>query len=80
MIILLWVVLGAIAGSIASLVMKSSNGLFENILLGIIGGFIGGMVMSFFGQPGVTGFNFYSIVVAVIGAVVLIFVMRLVRN
>lgn len=80
MSVLLWVILGAIAGSIASVVMKSSHGLFENILLGIIGGFAGGMIMSLLGQPGVIGFNFYSIVVAVVGAVALIFVMRLVRN
>ena len=67
-----WIILGAVAGWIAGMIMKSSHGLIVDIILGIIGGFVGGLVMNFFGQSGVTGFNFYSLIVAVIGAVVLI--------
>ena len=75
--ILLWIVLGALAGWIADIIMKSSHGMIEDIVLGIVGAFVGGLVMNFFGQPGVTGFNIYSLIVAVIGAIVLIFLGRL---
>lgn len=74
--IVLWIVLGAFAGWIADMVMKSSHGTFEDIILGIIGAFIGGFIMNFLGQPGVTGFNLYSLLVAVLGAVVVIFLGR----
>ncbi|MDE2026498.1 MAG: GlsB/YeaQ/YmgE family stress response membrane protein, partial [Patescibacteria group bacterium] len=62
---------------IASLVTQSSTGLLMDIILGIVGAVIGGFIMTFFGQPGITGFDFYSLVVAVIGALVLIWVGRL---
>ena len=75
--ILLWIVLGALAGWIAGIIMKSSHSMLEDIILGIIGAFVGGFIMDFFGKPGVTGFNFYSLIVAVIGAIVLIFLGRL---
>lgn len=74
--IILWVIFGAIAGWIADIVMASDHGLIEDVILGVIGAFIGGFVMNYFGQPGVTGFNIYSIVVAVIGAVIVIFLGR----
>lgn len=74
--ILLWIIFGAIAGWIASMVMNSDGGPVRDIILGIIGGVVGGFVMSQFGQPGVTGFNVYSIVVAVIGACIIIFLGR----
>jgi len=75
--IILWIILGALAGWIADIIMKSSHGMLEDIVLGIVGAFVGGFVMNFFGQPGVTGFNIYSLIVAVIGAIVLIFLGRL---
>lgn len=78
--ILLWIVLGAVAGWIAGLIMKSTHGMLEDILLGIIGAVVGGWIMNFFGQSGVTGFNIYSLIVAVIGAVVLIFLGRLLHK
>lgn len=78
--ILLWIVLGAIAGWITDMIMASSHGLVEDVVLGIIGSFVGGYIMNFFGQPGVTGFNFYSLVVSVVGAVVLIFLGRLLHK
>jgi uncharacterized membrane protein YeaQ/YmgE (transglycosylase-associated protein family) len=80
MSILLWIVLGAAAGWIAGLIMKSTHGVLEDILLGIIGAVVGGWIMNFFGQSGVTGFNIYSLIVAVIGAVVLIFLGRLLHK
>ena len=78
--ILLWVVLGAIAGWIAEKFMKSSHGLVENIIYGIIGAFIGDFVFNMFGQPGVTGLDFYSVLVAVIGAMIVIYLGRLIRK
>lgn len=78
--IILWIVLGAIAGWIADLIMKSTHGLIEDVVLGVVGAFVGGFILNFFGQSGVTGFNLYSIVVAVVGAVALIFVGRLLHR
>jgi len=78
--ILLWIILGAVAGWIADVIMKSAHGMLEDIILGIIGAFVGGFIMNSFGQPGVTGFNIYSLIVAVIGAVVLIFLGRLIHK
>lgn len=70
------IVLGALAGWIASLVTRSSTGILMDIILGIVGAIAGGFVMSFFGQPGITGFNLYSLVVAIVGAVLLIWIGR----
>jgi uncharacterized membrane protein YeaQ/YmgE (transglycosylase-associated protein family) len=78
--ILLWIVLGAVAGWIAGMVMGSSRGVIGDIILGIIGAFIGGFIMRSLGESGVTGFNIYSLVVATIGAIVLIFLGRLLRK
>jgi uncharacterized membrane protein YeaQ/YmgE (transglycosylase-associated protein family) len=79
---LLWILLGAIAGWIASLIMKTnrSQGTLMDIVVGIIGAFLGGFLFETFGRSGVTGFNLYSLLVAVIGAVVLLFLVRLVRR
>ncbi|HVZ67803.1 MAG TPA: GlsB/YeaQ/YmgE family stress response membrane protein [Patescibacteria group bacterium] len=76
--IILWIIFGAIAGWIASLIMRTDNeqGFLMDVVLGIVGGVVGGFLMSIFGQPGVTGFDLYSLVVAVIGAVALIAVGR----
>ena len=79
---LLWLLLGAVAGWIASLIMKTnrSQGTLLDIVVGIVGAFRGGWLFQTFGQAGVTGFNFYSLLVAVVGAVVLLFLVRLVRR
>jgi uncharacterized membrane protein YeaQ/YmgE (transglycosylase-associated protein family) len=74
--ILLWIVLGAGAGWIASMLMKSNHGWIEDIVLGIVGAFVGGFVLNLFGQAGATGFDLYSLGVAVVGAVILIFLGR----
>jgi len=73
MSILAWVVLGLIAGFVASkLVNKSGEGVLMDIVLGIIGAVGGGWLFNQFGQPGVTGLNLWSVVVAVVGAVVIL--------
>ena len=80
--IILWIVFGAVAGWIASLMMRSnaSQGPLMDIVLGVIGAVVGGYIMNLFGQAGVTGFNLYSLIVAVIGAVAVIAAGRMIRN
>lgn len=78
--IILWIVFGALAGWVASMLMGSSGGLTWDIVIGIVGAVIGGFIMSLFGQSGVNGFNLYSFVVALIGACVLIAIVRAVRR
>ncbi len=76
--IILWIIFGALAGWLASMFMKtdSGQGLVMDIVMGIVGAMVGGFIMEFFGQSGITGFNFYSLVVAVIGACFVIYVGR----
>ncbi len=76
--IIIWIIFGALAGWIASIIMKtdSGQGTFADIFMGVIGAVVGGFIMNLFGKPGVTGFNLYSLVVAVIGAVMVIYVGR----
>ena len=68
-----WIVLGLIAGFIASkLVNKEGEGLLLDIVLGIIGAVVGGFLFNQLGAAGVTGFNIYSMFVAVVGAVIVL--------
>jgi uncharacterized membrane protein YeaQ/YmgE (transglycosylase-associated protein family) len=70
-----WIVLGLIAGFIASqIVNKTGQGMIMDIVLGVLGAIVGGWLFAFFGAQGVNGFNIYSMFVAVIGAVVLLLV------
>ena len=70
---LAWIILGLIAGFIGSkLVNRRGEGVVLDILLGIDGAFVGGWLFTSFGRAGVTGLNLYSMVVAVIGAVVVL--------
>lgn len=78
--LLMWIIFGALVGLTASAIMKSSNGLILDTLLGIVGAFLGGWIMSFFNKSGVTGFNLYSFLVALLGAVILIAIVRGIRN
>jgi uncharacterized membrane protein YeaQ/YmgE (transglycosylase-associated protein family) len=72
--IIAWLVLGLIAGFIASkIVNHTGSGIVMDIVLGVVGALVGGFLFSFFGAVGVTGFNIYSMLVAVIGAVVVLF-------
>jgi uncharacterized membrane protein YeaQ/YmgE (transglycosylase-associated protein family) len=71
MSILAWIVLGLLAGFIGSkIVNKSGEGFIVDILLGIVGAVVGGFVFNAFGASGVTGLNIYSLLVAVVGAVI----------
>jgi uncharacterized membrane protein YeaQ/YmgE (transglycosylase-associated protein family) len=72
---LAWIVLGLIAGFIGSkIVNKSGEGFFLDIILGIIGAVVGGWVFSLFGAQGVSGVNLYSLFVAVLGAILVLFI------
>lgn len=80
--ILLWIIFGAVVGWVASLIMgtDAQQGVIVNIIVGIIGAILGGWIMSFFGETGVTGFNLYSLLVAVLGAIVLIGLAKLIMR
>lgn len=79
--ILLWVILGALAGWLASLIMgRGGRTWLLNILIGILGAGIGGFIASVLGLGGVTGFNLYSLLVAVAGACLLLGVYNLLRR
>ena len=73
MSILAWIVLGSIAGFIASkLVSGQGEGFILDLVLGVVGAIVGGFLFNQFGAAGVTGFNLYSMFVALIGAVVVL--------
>ncbi len=70
-----WLVLGLIAGFIASkIVNRRGEGVLLDIVLGIAGAIVGGFLFTTFGAVGVTGFNLYSMLVAIVGAIVLLFI------
>lgn len=74
-----WIVLGLIAGFIASqIVNKSGEGLILDIVLGVVGAFVGGYLFTLFGAAPVTGLNLYSMLVAIVGAVVVLVVYHLI--
>ena len=81
--ILTWIIVGAIAGWIAGLLMRGGGyGLIGNIMIGIIGAFVGGWLSSsILNLPyAVTGFNLVSVLVAIAGAVVVLFVLSLFKR
>jgi len=81
MSILAWLLLGLIAGFIASkLVNRSGSGLLLDILLGIVGAFVGGWLFNQFGNSGVSGFNLYSLLVATVGAILVLAIYHLIFN
>ena len=77
-----WIVLGGLAGWIASMIMGTdkSMGLLANIFVGIIGALIGGFLVSLLGGEGVNGFNPWSLLVAVLGSIVLLWIVKAVRG
>jgi uncharacterized membrane protein YeaQ/YmgE (transglycosylase-associated protein family) len=78
---LAWIVLGLIAGFIASkIVNKTGSGLLMDILLGVVGAMVGGWLFSTFGGTGVTGLNLYSMLVAVVGAVLVLVIYHAIRG
>lgn len=80
--IILWVLFGALVGWVASLIMKtdSEQSATGNIIVGIVGAFLGGAIARLFGGSGVTGFNFVSLLVAIFGAVILLFFIRMLSS
>jgi uncharacterized membrane protein YeaQ/YmgE (transglycosylase-associated protein family) len=80
--LLLFIVLGGIAGWLASVIMKTNNrqGILLDIVVGIVGAFLGGLLFNLFGARGVTGFNVWSFVVALVGAVLLLAIVRAIRR
>lgn len=77
-----WIILGALSGWIASIIMNKNDkmGAIANIVTGIIGANIGGFVFNMIGGQDVTGLNLYSIIVSVVGACILLWIIGLVKK
>ena len=82
MSILAWIVVGLIAGALAKLIMPGDDpgGIIVTILIGIVGAFVGGFVVWLFGGTGLTGFSIWSVIVATLGAIILLAIYRLVAG
>lgn len=80
--ILAWIILGALSGWIASMITgkDSEMGAMANIIVGIIGAFLGGFLFGLIGGKGITGFNIWSLLVSVIGAVVLLGIINAIKK
>ena len=78
--ILIWIIFGALVGWVASMIMKGGGGLVWDIVVGIVGAVIGGFIMSLIGKSGVGGFNLYSFLVALLGACILVAILRAIRR
>lgn len=78
--ILAWIVLGGVAGWVASLIVDTdeSQGIVGNVIVGVVGAFVGGFLLNYIGEAGVTGFNFYSLLVATAGAVIFLWIYQLI--
>jgi uncharacterized membrane protein YeaQ/YmgE (transglycosylase-associated protein family) len=75
-----WIVLGAIAGWIGSMIVnRTGEGLFRDIILGIVGGLVGGWIFQAVGSTGITGFNAWSLLVAVIGSIIVLMLYHAIR-
>lgn len=79
--ILAWIIFGGLAGWIASMIAgtNAEQGLLGNIIVGIVGALVGGFIFELLGGEGVTGFNLWSMLVAVAGAALLLFIFKAVR-
>jgi len=77
-----WIIIGGLAGWIASKIMKTdqSMGIMANIIVGIIGAFVGGFVLGLLGGPGVENFSVYSLLVATLGSVILLAIVKAFRH
>ena len=80
--LVLWIILGAASGWIASMIMgrDAQMGALANIIVGILGAILGGFLFNLLGLPGDTGFNFWTLLVAIVGAIALLFLVGLVRR
>ena len=80
MSILGWIIIGIVAGWIAEQVTKTDMGVLMNLVVGVVGAFVGGFLFSLVGGSGLTGFNIWSLIVATVGAIVLLLVVNAVRK
>ena len=81
MSILAWIILGVVAGFIGSKIVNSTGeGLVLDLVLGVVGAIVGGFIANTFGHAGVNGLNLYSLVVAVVGAIVVLMAYRLIAR
>ena len=82
MSIIVWIIFGAIAGWVASLIVSSdgNHSLVGDVVIGILGALIGGFIMTRIGGSGISGFNITSLLVAIFGSVVLLLVARTLRH
>lgn len=80
--IILWVIMGGLVGWIASMIMKTNaqQGIIMNVVIGIVGALIGGLIMGLLGFGGVGGFNLYSFLVALGGAIIFILIIKAIRR
>ena len=78
--VIAWIVVGLVAGWLAHLIMGGRGGIFGNIAVGLVGAIVGGFLMRQFGAAGVTGLNLYSLLVAVVGAVVFLIIYHAIRR
>ncbi|HBN85944.1 MAG TPA: GlsB/YeaQ/YmgE family stress response membrane protein [Clostridiales bacterium] len=80
--IISWIIVGALAGWLASMMAgkNSEMGGLANVVIGILGAFIGGLVLRLFGVDGITGFNIWSIIVATLGAFLLLYIVRKIKG
>ncbi len=79
--LLIWILFGALVGWLTSIMMNTDaqQGPLTNILLGIAGALVGGFIMRFLGYDGVSGFNLYSVLVAILGSVILVVLYKAVK-
>lgn len=77
-----WIIIGGLAGWIASKFMGTDKeqGALMNIIVGVVGAFVGGFVVNLMGGQGITGFNLWSFVVALLGSIVLLWLLRMIRR
>ena len=79
--ILSWLILGLIGGFVGSKILNGrGEGLLMDIVLGIVGAVVGGFVFSLVGQTGITGLNIWSMIVAIIGSIIVIYLYHNVLN
>ncbi|MEK9153409.1 MAG: GlsB/YeaQ/YmgE family stress response membrane protein [Patescibacteria group bacterium] len=78
--IIILIIFGALVGWVASLLAGGRKGLLLDIIVGVAGSVISGWLMGFFDKSGVTGFNIYSFLVALLGAVVLLVIVKAIRH
>ncbi len=72
-----WIILGALAGMVAKMITHEEGGLLKNIVLGVLGGVLGGGIVQFMGGSDINGLNLYSLMIATLGAILLIGIGRM---